>query len=277
MFFEINGILGPGPVAPPTPAGRVVLSTLSSGFSEMSSPPAMGLAYVGSGLEIYQLGGRPYPVAAGQFLIVPHGHSGEAEIGRSADGAALGLCISLPNDFEVRCAALDQPMVFPAACSILGRTLADTHRHVRRKRSEGKIVARSLLPKLGQDVERLLEDTVRTLEGMDAMKPSTRYEILRRLNTARAYLHDVTDHAVELAELSRIAGMSRFQLLRSFRDAFGAPPAAYHRRWRLQLAKAAVDRRQLSCGEAAQRYGFADGSSFSHAYRRAFGTSPSRS
>jgi transcriptional regulator GlxA family with amidase domain len=96
------------------------------------------------------------------------------------------------------------------------------------------------------------------------------------VNLARAYLHEVTDRAVDLQELARVAGVSRFQLLRNFRDSFGHTPAAYHRQLRLTLAKQAVDECRVDCVTAADRYGFAGGSSFSHAYRRQFGQAPIR-
>lgn len=122
-----------------------------------------------------------------------------------------------------------------------------------------------------------MEDVARELDSLGHLKKSTRYENLRRLGVARGYLHDVTDRPVELAELATVAGISRFQLLRHFRDCYGAPPGAYHRHLRLQLAKQAVDDGHLSCAQAAHRFGFADSSSFSHAYRRAFGRAPVRS
>jgi AraC family transcriptional regulator len=71
--------------------------------------------------------------------------------------------------------------------------------------------------------------------------------------------------------------MSRFQLLRYFRDCFGAPPATYHRQLRLRLAREAVERSGLSWADAAHRFGFSDGSSLSHAFRRTFGEAPVRS
>jgi AraC-like DNA-binding protein len=168
-------------------------------------------------------------------------------------------------------------MIFPAACSAVGRVLQSSFQQMMRFKPQRAAIARSLLDKVVTECEPLLEEAVRVLDGIPALKPATRYETLRRLNVARSYLHDVTDRAVELPELARVAGISRFQLLRHFRDAFGAPPAAYHRNLRLRLAKEEIDRRLRSCGDAAQRYGFADCSSFSHAYRRAFGTSPIRS
>ncbi len=282
-FYEVSGVLGPnmafGANGLPVPddEGRVVLSNLSRGNVESLPQACLGLKYVAAGVEVYRYGGKSYPVSAGQFLVVPEHHMGEVEIGRSDASSALGLCVYLPKSDELGEAnPLDAPMLFPAACSEVGRVLADTVKQMTRNKGQRAAIAGQVLQRVANDMEPLLEDTARIIAGIDALKPSTRYETLRRLNVARGYLHDVTDRAVELAELAKVAGISRFQLLRSFRDAFGAPPAAYHRNLRLKLAKEEIDQRLISCSEAAHRFGFADCSSFSHAYRRAFGEAPIR-
>jgi len=208
---------------------------------------------------------------------VPELQRGGVEIGRSDSSHALGLCVSLPGARRPPGRSeLDLPMIFPAGCSSLGQLLGNTVRRMARSPKRAQI-AEGLLQQVGPDLEPLLEETARIVDGIDALKPATRYATLRRLNVARGYLHDVTDRPVELSELAKVAGISRFQLLRSFRDAFGAPPAAYHRTLRLRLARNDIERSRLSCTEAALRYGFADGSSFSHAFRRAFGEPPIRS
>jgi AraC-like DNA-binding protein len=283
-FFEVSGILGPDAVfgASGKPVhretGRVVLSNLSRGSGESSPQPCAGLKYVAAGVEVYRFGGKAYPVSAGQFLYVPELHPGDVEIGRSEDPSALGLCIYLPDSVPLGgVSAMEPPMMFPAACSTLGRLLGDSVNQMVRSGPKRAQIAVMLLQQVGQHTELLLEESVRILDGIGALKPATRYETLRRLNVARGYLHSVTDRPVELAELAKVAGISRFQLLRSFRDAFGAPPAAYHRNLRLTLAKEEIEHRLLSCSDAAHRFGFADCSSFSHAYRRVFGKAPIRS
>ncbi len=282
-FFEVSGVLGPhiafGQTGRPIhrEKGRVVLSNLSRGKGPSFSHPCAGLKFVASGIEVYRYEGRAYSVGPGHFLYVPELQPGDVEIGRSDASGALGLCVYLPvaGRPEPR-GKLDLPMLFPASCSKLGRLLSGSVRQMTRspKRSQ---IAESLLQQVAQDLEPLLEETSRIIDGVDALKVSTRYETVRRLNVARGYLHEVTDRPVELAELARVAGISRFQLLRSFRDAFGAPPGAYHRNLRLRLAKSEIERNLASCSQAAERYGFADGSSFSHAYRRVFGEAPVRS
>ncbi len=283
-FFEVSGILGPdasfGASGAPVhrKKGRVVLSNLSRGSGESYAQPCPGLKYVASGVEVYRYGGKAYPVSAGQFLYVPELHPGDVEIGRSDSSSALGLCVYLPEtDRAAGGNTVDSPMIFPAACSTLGRLLSETTSQMLRSGPRRAQIAETMLEQIAQHIEPLMEETSRIIDGIAALKPSTRYETLRRLNIARAYLHAVTDRSVELAELAKVAGISRFQLLRTFRDAFGAPPAAYHRNLRLKLAKEEIDRKLLSCSEAAHRFGFADCSSFSHAYRRAFGEAPIRS
>ena len=283
-FFEISGVLGSdasfGPSGAPVhrKKGRVVLSNLSRGNAESDAQPCPGLKYVASGVEVYRYGGKAYPVSAGQFLYVPELHPGEVEIGRSDSPSALGLCVYLPEtERAIGGNRFDSPMIFPAACSELGRLLSETTSKMLRSGPSRAQVAENMLEQVAEHIEPLMEETCRIIDGIAALKPSTRYETLRRLNIARAYLHSVTNRSVELAELAKVAGISRFQLLRSFRDAFGAPPAAYHRNLRLKLAKDEIDRKLLSCSDAAHRFGFADCSSFSHAYRRAFGEAPIRS
>lgn len=283
-FFEVSGILGPnasfGASGAPVhrKQGRVVLSNLSRGSAESQAEPCPGLKYVASGVEVYRYGGKAYAVSAGQFLYVPELHPGDVEIGRSDSPTALGLCVYLPETDRIAGKrTVDTPMIFPAACSALGRLLSETTNQMLRSGPKRAQVADRMLQQVAEHIEPLMEETCRIIDGIAALKPSTRYETLRRLNIARAYLHAVTDRPVELAELAKVAGISRFQLLRSFRDAFGAPPAAYHRTLRLKLAKDEIDRKLLRCSQAAHRFGFADCSSFSHAYRRAFGEAPIRS
>jgi AraC-like DNA-binding protein len=276
-FSEISGLLTPGGGSEVGGHGRVVLSNFASGASPSQAQPTCGIKYVATGTEIYRYGGKTYAVGAGNFLIVPEGTGGDVEIGKSETASTLGLCLYLPWGQRSDAPTLEAPMMFPASCSRLGSTLRRAVAEMMRPRTNRTELATSLIDGVTRDLEPLIEETVRMIDGIDALKPSTRYDAMRRLNIARGYLHEVTDRPVELAELAPVAGISRFQLLRNFRDVFGAPPAAYHRNIRLLLAKQEVDSRRLTCSEAAHRFGFADCSSFSHAYRRRFGEAPIRS
>jgi len=78
---------------------------------------------------------------------------------------------------------------------------------------------------------------------------------------------------VTLSELARVAGVDRFRLLRTFRDAYGLPPHLFQTQLRLRRA-----RRLMLAGEppamAAAAAGFADQSHLIRKFKAAFGVTP---
>jgi AraC-like DNA-binding protein len=92
---------------------------------------------------------------------------------------------------------------------------------------------------------------------------------------ARAHLQERWDQKVSLAELATHAGLSRFELVRRFRDQNGVTPHAYQINLRVDEA-----RRRLAAGTApaavAADCGFADQPHLSRVFKRAVGVSPGR-
>ncbi|WP_343342868.1 AraC family transcriptional regulator [Sphingomicrobium sp. XHP0239] len=277
-FARIEGTLAPERLGVPSGDGKLILSQIRKGV--VASPPrrSIGLKYVASGTEYYCLDNRSYVVEGGNFLFVPEGFHGEA--GRATVGeTAFGLCVHLRDRDAVSLAAerLEEPIIFPVLCSPLGRMLERTHRSLHARPERGAALAGPMLDRIDAGIETFLGDALRGIDSMTAVKRATRYENFRRLNAAQAYLHDINDRPVELAELARVARMSRFQLARLFADRFGLPPSAYHRRLRLVRAQAMIAAGKINCTEAAFRYGFGGSAQFSRAYSRTFGIPPSRS
>ena len=224
-----------------------------------------------SATEYYTIFGRTYAVGAASSVCSPVLPVWWKSGAPGYDGWGSACSCALQRLPRQRCSDRGAP-IFPANCSALGQLVASRTADLMKPVGDRQGIAQSLLATARADLEIFLEDVAGQLDSLASLKQSTRYENLRRLGIARGYLHDVTERPVALAELATVACISRLQLLRHFRDCFGLPPGAYHRRLRLLLAKQGVDSRQLSCTEAADRFGFAGGSSFSHAYRRAFGT-----
>ncbi len=275
MYDELSGTLATPTTRAPGAGDRVVFSDLKRGTARTTGH-SFSVKYVARGQVRHHVGRRTFVVGAGQFICMPEGVDSELEIGRADDASMVGVCLFLGGGAAPG-PVLEEPVVFPAACSSLGRLLAREVVDFQGSSLRRADRAGALLRRVGGDLETLLEDTARSLASLTAAKPATRYEGLRRLNLARGHLHAITDRPVELGELARVAGLSRFQLLRDFSASFGAPPITYHRCVRLRLAKQAIDAGALDCSQAAHRHGFADASSLSHAYRRAFGTGLVRS
>jgi AraC-like DNA-binding protein len=92
---------------------------------------------------------------------------------------------------------------------------------------------------------------------------------------AREHLRDRWDQRVTLDQLSKVAGLSRFELVRRFREHNAVTPHAFQTD--LRIAEA---RRLLSAGfapaEVAATCGFADQPHLSRVFKRAVGVSPGR-
>lgn len=94
------------------------------------------------------------------------------------------------------------------------------------------------------------------------------------LAEAAVYAHLHLDHALSLATLARVAGLSAHHFHRRFQERFGEAPAAYVRRlrleraaWRLQLHDDPILSIALDCG-------FNDHETFTRAFRRRYGMPP---
>ncbi len=87
------------------------------------------------------------------------------------------------------------------------------------------------------------------------------------------FLRENLDRRVGLAELSDRSGLHPSSLVRSFHDKVGVPPLTWHRRARLERAKALmISGRPVT--EAARETGFANLQQFCSTFKKATGFSP---
>lgn len=121
------------------------------------------------------------------------------------------------------------------------------------------------------------------LAAVDALRPHLRpgppaartrpeHAAVRR---ARRYLEERWAAPVTLAELAAHAGLSRFELARTFRAQVGLPPHAFQLDLRIARARA-----QLAAGEppatVAAACGFYDQAHLNRVFKRAVGVTPAR-
>ena len=129
---------------------------------------------------------------------------------------------------------------------------------------------------VGLRVLQLLDHRPAPVDTLGVVKPSTRRDILQRVELARAHLHAHLDRAVPLRELAAIAGLSQFHLARHFAHLLACPPAAYHRRLRLRRAAEFLAAGAGSVADAAELIGYSDAVALCHAFRKQFGEAPRR-
>jgi AraC-like DNA-binding protein len=97
----------------------------------------------------------------------------------------------------------------------------------------------------------------------------------RAVERARECLHEADDGWVDLDTLSGEAGISRFHLLRSFKQKYGLPPHAYQIGLRLGKAQRLL-RRGVPVAQVAVECGFTDQSHLSRHFKKTLGVTPGR-
>lgn len=95
------------------------------------------------------------------------------------------------------------------------------------------------------------------------------------ITRARAYLDEHFAEPVSLEDLAKDSGLSRYHLLRSFREQVGITPGAYQIQLRVLEARRRL-RTGANIADVAFELGFADQSHLSRHFQRVIGTSPGR-
>src|SRR5712671_1874055 len=91
-----------------------------------------------------------------------------------------------------------------------------------------------------------------------------------------AYIEERLAYDIPLATLAELARLSPYHFSRSFKHSFGMPPHRYHANRRIERAKHLLANRELSVTNIALDVGFSETSTFSAAFHRLTGQTPSR-
>jgi AraC family transcriptional regulator len=91
-----------------------------------------------------------------------------------------------------------------------------------------------------------------------------------------AHIEEHVAEQIPLATLARLARLSPYHFSRSFKQSFGVPPHRYHTNRRMERAKALLQERTRSVTDIGLALGFSETSSFTAAFRKTTGLTPSR-
>ena len=99
-------------------------------------------------------------------------------------------------------------------------------------------------------------------------------DLLPHLRRARDHIDRQYQQPVDLGQLARVAGVSKFHLARSFEAAYGETPIRYLTRRRIERAQDLLRAANLTVTEVCMLVGFASLGSFSARFTELVGESP---
>ena len=88
------------------------------------------------------------------------------------------------------------------------------------------------------------------------------------------YMEEHLTEAIPLATLAALAHLSPYHFCRAFKQSFGMPPRRYHTSRRIERAKSMLTKPRRSVTDVAMAVGFGETSSFSVAFRKTTGLTP---
>jgi AraC family transcriptional regulator len=121
----------------------------------------------------------------------------------------------------------------------------------------------------------LAHELVRGSAGTRRVEPPARGGLAGwQQRTVCRYIEDHIAEQIPLATLARSVRLSPYHFCRAFKRSFGAPPHRYHNARRIEHAKTLLAQPACSVTEIALKVGFSETSSFTAAFRRATGMTP---
>ena len=234
--------------------------------TEQGSPRFPSAAHAGvevawctSGGVVYEVGSRTLELAVGRVVVVPEGVEHRTRILPGTTAVSVKVNARLASEIAEETARRLEPVLVERS-NVLARLGSLLTEPARRARGGDPVddVARAF-------VRRLLEPTA--VAGLSRRDP--------RIERALRMAEDRIAEPLEIADLAKAAGMSRYHFSRSFRAQLGVSPYQWLLHKRVEHAAALLGRRRLSVTEAAFEVGFSDLSRFARAFREQFGCAPS--
>jgi AraC family transcriptional regulator len=121
----------------------------------------------------------------------------------------------------------------------------------------------------------LAHELVRRNAGARRVEPSARGGLAGwQQRIVAAYIEEHIAEHIPLATLARFVRLSAYHFCRAFKRSFGMPPHRYHNARRIEHAKVLLAQPTCSVTEIALKVGFSETSSFTAAFRKATGSTP---
>ena len=262
-------------------------------FDLQTQNEGISIKYVAEGVEYYRIGSKLFTVKPGQFLIV--NHNVDVEIFIESSTNVKGLCLFVDPkwlhqmNYEANTSVtnlLENPApdrkapafdcreqiysIYYSPLKSLVLDLVDQQEHMKYIRLEAHWFYQLSQKILEQ--ERGIEQQINLI---NAERPATREELYKRIELALEYIHAHFGEKLKVAEIAKVAMLSEFHFLRTFKQAIGISPIKYIQKLRMEHAKLLLESGKWTITEIAETCGYMDLQYFSKSFKRNYGIAPS--
>lgn len=282
-----------GTIQLPKNSNLINYSVLNEFYS--SNPyRSFSIKYVVEGSELYAVNGTKYEVKDQEYLLANNLSEGFVEV--DSKKAVTGICIDIaPSILSEVTATLLCPSSGTADLSLntffntsgfleqkynarstrLGQVLLKLQRELSVKPEEGTGLSKEFYYLLSEQIVADHVPIVKQLQDIKAVKTETRKVLLRSVMKGKGYIDDNFTMPLTIEEIAREVALSEYHFLRLFKLVYSISPYQYIIQKRLQYAKSLLNGERPSVSGVALMTGFSDVHSFSKAFKKYFGYSPS--
>lgn len=250
------------------------------------------IKFVHDGIERYTINNKSYSIAPGSYLLLNGEKEGKVEIDSSKN--VKGLCLNVSNELisevvaTVRTpdTAVSDPELsrffytdhflenqYSSVHTQLGTQLREISRHITNYAFSSNQINPELFYLLAESLVADQLQVFKQLQSIPSVKPETRRELCRRILNGKEFIDSNYTESITIEQIARIAGMSEYHFFRLFKQTIGCTPYQYVLSNRLNKASQLL-KADYQVSDVAVLMGFSDIHSFSKAFKKQFGISP---
>lgn len=267
------------------------LSSLKE-FEHSLKSSCFAIKFVCDGTERYTIHNKSYTINSGSYLLMNGEKEGRVVI--DSNKYVKGMCLNVSNELIADVIATlqvpDTPISdltlsdffytkhflenqYQAPHTHLGRKLQDIDIHLTNNSFSSDQINQELFYQLAECLVADQIQVFKQLQSIPTVKAETQRDLCRRILKGREFIDSNFTESITIARIAKTAGMSEYHFFRLFKQMNGSTPYQYILSTRLKHASLLL-RADYSVSDIAFTTGFSDIYSFSKAFKKHFGVSP---
>jgi len=258
-------------------------------FKPMAYTSTFSVKFAVAGESNYLVNGHKHLMKTGSILIINEGANVECSSTLPEEGLSIFLekevieevrhllvndhhsLLNHDNDLSSQPYFYDKVILPDMNCPLLAKLDQIINRY---RQDTSLFLTNSFYYEMAELLLTTQADLRIKVESINKARLSTRKEIFKRVQTVKEYLDDSLNHRFDLDQLSKEVALSKYHLIRCYKEVYKTTPQKYFIHRKIELAKRLL--KYHTVGDVAQLLSYRDIHSFSRQFKLTTGLAPSR-